>query len=311
MAKCLVLGANGLLGSVLVRDLSAKKHQVIAFDRFSEKHFNFTINENVSVLKGDFMNLADLNHSLKDVDYVFHFISTSNPIVTENNPLLDIETNLLMSIKLFELCVKNNIKRIIYPSSGGAIYGLNQQSVIKGYYNENDLPLPVSPYAIGKLSIESYLRYFKIKHKLDYIVYRISNPYGPNQSRASLQGVIPIFIEKLINNEPITVYGDGSMIRDYIYVDDVAKMIVNSFESKHKHDLYNIGSGNGTTINSIIKNIEIIMHKRAIIRYLDKPSTFVDKVVLDTSRFISEHEIKPEFNLKKGIRAVINARNRN
>jgi len=305
MVKCLVLGANGLLGSVIVRDLSVN-HQVIAFDRYSEDKVNFHLNENISVFKGDFMNIKDLSLSLKGVDYVFHFISTSNPIVSEDNPLLDIETNILMSVKLFELCVKHKVKRVIYPSSGGAIYGVNKNSESKSSYSENDLTLPISPYAIGKLTIENYLRYFKNKHQLDYVVYRISNPYGSNQPKTTQQGVIPIFIEKILSNQTLTVYGDGSMIRDYIHVDDVSRMIMKSFEKEHKQDVYNIGSGCGTSIKDIINTIEIISKKKASVKYTVKPSSFVERVVLDTSRFKNEFNLKPSIKLTEGIAGLIN-----
>ncbi|USN96591.1 MAG: NAD-dependent epimerase/dehydratase family protein [Candidatus Nomurabacteria bacterium] len=302
MAKCLVLGANGLIGSYIVDSLVDAGHEVRAFDRFGADKENYKESDNVSQFTGDFLNSNDLKIALEGMDYVFHFISTTTPITAENDPTIDIETNIRMSVELFQLCVEKGIKRIIYPSTGGAIYGLSPTST--GVHSEDDPTLPVSPYAIGKLTIENYLRYFYTKYGLDYITFRISNPYGNRQSHQSKQGVIPIFLDRISNNQPITVYGDGSMIRDYIYVKDVADMIVNAFDKQHKRNTYNIGYGNGASVNEIIDCIEEVTGIKPNIKHETKPVTFIDKVVLDTSRYMSEFHMEPSTSLRDGIDAT-------
>jgi UDP-glucose 4-epimerase len=303
MTRTLVLGANGLIGSYIVDALVAKGHFVRAFDKFSGDTLNYQKSENVEQFTGDFLNSDDLKKSLEDIEYVFHFISTTTPITAENNPTIDIETNIRMSVELLQLCVDAGIKRVLYPSTGGAIYGLSSASGT-GVHSEDDPTHPVSPYAIGKLTVENYLRYFHTKFGLDYVTFRISNPYGSRQATHSKQGVIPIFLDRIRKEEQITVYGDGSMIRDYIYVKDVADMIVEAFDKDHQHMTYNIGSGGGSSVKEIIDCIKDIVGKEPNINYEPQPATFVDKVVLDMTRYENEFQLKATTSLHDGVLAT-------
>ena len=202
MANCLVVGANGFLGSHLVDVLSARGHHVTAFDRFSgEQRYTAT---GVRRLVGDFMNRADLRGALEGQQHVFHFLSTTSPATSEGDPTLDVRTNVAGSIALFELAVDAGVERIAFASTGGAIYGDQTSALI----TEQALAMPISPYAIGKLTIEGYLRYFERKHGLQSVSFRISNPYGPRQHPHTKQGVIPIFLQRIAEGLPVTVLGD-------------------------------------------------------------------------------------------------------
>lgn len=299
MSKCLILGANGFIGSHLVDTLVKKGYDIRAFDRFSEDEPRFDGNDSIEIISGDFLNRDDLAHALTDVDYVFHFISTTTPASVENDPSIDIETNIRMSVALFEECVKAKIKKVIFASTGGAIYGDNSSAGVK----EDVTPLPVSPYAIGKLTIEHYLRYFKHKYGLNSVTYRISNPYGERQSLSSKQGVIPIFLSHIARNEPLTILGDGTMVRDYIYVKDAVSMVAQSFE-KAQHHLYNLGSGHGYTINELVETMKDITGKDLQIDHKEVPSTYVEKIVLDTMLLNDEFNIFPKVELSEGIAAT-------
>ncbi len=298
MSRTLVLGANGFIGSHLVDSLSSAGHIVRAFDRFSSGRAVFNQHENVEIFAGDYLNKNDLENALKDVEYVFHFISTTTPASVENDPKVDIETNIRMSVELFGLCVKAGVKRVIFASTGGTVYGspLNDEP-----HKETDTPFPVSPYAIGKLTIEHYLRYFRVKHHLDSVTFRISNPYGERQPFHRKQGVIPIFLENISRNLPINVMGDGSMVRDYIYIKDLTDIIAEVFEKPVKHHTYNLGSGEGKTVNEIVATIERVTGKEFVIEHKEVPSTFLPKVVLDTSRFVEEFNFKPKTELTEGV----------
>jgi UDP-glucose 4-epimerase len=298
MAKCLVVGANGFIGSHLVDKLVQKGEEVRAFDRFGEKPINFLPNENIEKVSGNFLNRADLGNALEGVDYVFHLVSTTTPATAENDPLIDIETNVRMSVEFLEECVSHKVKKVIFTSTGGAIYGdVGTDAPI----NEDTNPQPVSPYAIGKLTIEHYLRYFSRKYGFSTLTFRISNPYGERHSPINRQGVIPIFLHHIANNEPITLLGDGSMVRDYLYVDDLASLIASSFKEA-KMPLYNLGSGSGVSLNELIETIEYVTQREIQIENSPKPPTFVQKVVLDISRFKNEFGIASETSLEEGIR---------
>ncbi|HRN90148.1 MAG TPA: NAD-dependent epimerase/dehydratase family protein [Candidatus Saccharibacteria bacterium] len=299
MSRTLVLGANGFIGSHLVDRLAADGHTVRAFDRFGNSETKFNSNDNVEIFSGDFLNKSQLEDALRDIDYVFHFISTTTPATAENDPMIDIDTNIRMSVELFQLCVKAEVKRVLFASTGGAIYGEGGRENVP--HQETDQTLPISPYAIGKLAIENYLRYFRAKHQLNSTVFRISNPYGERQPFHRKQGVIPIFLENIYRNHPITVLGDGSMVRDYIYVKDVASMISSVFENDSLQDVYNLGSGGGTSLSEIIQIAESVTGKNVTIEHEPVPPTFVHSVVLDTSRFMGDFNIKPETNLSDGM----------
>jgi UDP-glucose 4-epimerase len=230
------------------------------------------------------------------VDYVFHFISTTTPITSENDPLIDVDTNIRMSVQLFEECVEAGVKKVIFASTGGAIYGTNSSDDV----SEGTLPQPISPYAIGKLSIEHYLHYFAKKRGLESVVYRISNPYGERQSLNAKQGVIPIFLQHIARDEPITVLGDGSMVRDYMYVKDVAELVVASFEHA-KQDLYNLGSGQGVNLNELVEAMKGIVARPININHQESPPTFVEKIVLNTDRFTQEFGLEAKTALAEGI----------
>lgn len=297
MTKSIVFGGNGFMGSHLVDQLVKQGHEVTCFDRFSEGTKKYTA-KNVIQYIGDIMNTADVSKALTGQEYVFHFISTTTPVTAENDPTLDIKTNIASSVELLNRCVKHNIKKVFFASTGGAIYGDQNTPLI----NEQSPTLPFSPYAIGKLTIENYLRYFKKKFGLDYVVLRISNPYGTRQGLNKKQGVIPIFLRHLIEHEPITVYGNGSMVRDYIYIEDAVKMIAQIADTNNQHTVYNIGAGAGYSVNQLVDCIAKVTEQSPIINHIETPVTFVEKAVLDTSRFNAEFGVQPTTKLEEGIK---------
>jgi UDP-glucose 4-epimerase len=299
MSNCLVLGADGFIGSHLVDRLAEQGHNVRAVDRFKGGvGFNLTGDRpNVQLVTGDFLNRDDLDAALENIEYVFHFVSTTTPATSAKDPMIDIDTNIRGSVQLFELCVQHNIKRVIYPSSGGAIYGQDLPRPI----TENDLTEPVSPYAIGKLAIEGYLRYFQETHNLDYLALRISNPYGVRQNLTGNQGVIPIFLNLIHQGLPINVFGDGSMVRDYIYISDLIDMAVRIFDQPTKYHTYNLGTGEGLPLKGLIEAMEATAHKPVKVNYLPSRPTDIEHVLLDISRYREEFGDPKLISLPDGI----------
>lgn len=299
MAKCLVLGANGFIGSHLVDALTNDGHFVRCFGRYKNDNYLFNETDSTEIFRGDFLSRTDLEKSLEDIDYVFHFISTTNPLVSDANPYIDIDTNIRMSVELFSLCAQHNVKRVIFASTGGAIYG---DVVSNSPITEETLPEPFSPYAISKLTIEKYLNYFRHKHGLQSTTVRISNPYGPRQNILSGQGVIPIFLNKVRLNEPVTIYGDGNMVRDYMYIDDLVSMIPPlATATSPAHNVYNLSSGKGHSVNQLVAAIERVTGKTVLREFRATPATYVDSVVLNNNRYLSEFDIKPATELDQGI----------
>lgn len=306
MANIIVFGANGFIGRNLVRALAATKaDSIVAFDKFSayqrDSSHAFESHPNVKVMIGDFFNRGDITNALKDMDYVFHLVSATTPVTSNNDPLIDI-TNIKGSIELFDACVKAGVKKVVFISSGGTVYGDIDSEKI----DELTLPAPHSPYGIGKLTIEHYLRYFQYVSGLKYVVYRVANPYGPGQNIHGKQGVIPIFMHQFLTDSPITIYGKGDMIRDYLYVDDLIEMITTSYAKDTKHPEYNVGSGHGSSVNELVAAIEKCSGIRVPKRHSPTPPTFVRRSVLDINRFVGEFGVKPRTSLEEGIKKTWN-----
>lgn len=278
---CLVLGGNGFIGSHIVDRLVANGQLYIrVMDHFGGG-VRFHESPNIEIVKGSAFDLNDLNEALKEVSYVIHTLSATNPFTADLDPYADIE-NLHRSIEIFEACAKANVKKIGFISSGGAVYGTLAEQKIA---NEQDIPMPISPYGICKLATEHYMEYFKRKYGLEYIVYRLSNPYGPRQVFKQGQGVIPAFLHHLMNDEEITIMGDGTASRDYIYIEDAAQMIAESIVKPNKHGVYNLGSGKQTMLNDIVASVERVLGKKAPVRYIEAPKTMAQKTDISMERF--------------------------
>jgi UDP-glucose 4-epimerase len=297
VARCLVIGGNGFIGSHVVDSLAGRGHQVTVFDRHRPGPSRFD-SRGVETIHGDFLNAADVRASLEGQDVVLHFLSTTDPATAQSDPTIDIRTNITSSVQLFSACADAGISRVYFASSGGAIYGDQDRQV----FAETDVTLPVSPYAIGKQTIESYLRYFRRTHGLESTSFRISNPYGPRQNPLKRQGVIPIFLRRVAEGAPLTVLGDGSMVRDYLYVGDLAEMIAEVVTIGPQHDLYNLGSGVGTTITELVETIREVTRRDVTVEHVARPPTFVDHVVLSVARFEAEFATRAATPLADGVR---------
>jgi UDP-glucose 4-epimerase len=291
-----VVGANGFIGSHLVDELVASGREVTAFDRFSSRAPSFVGPASIRV--GDFLNRGELEQAVAGQDEVYHFLSTTTPATAESDPQLDVRTNLAQTVELLEIASAAGVKQFYFASTGGAIYG----SQGKAEYAEEDRTLPVSPYAIGKLAIENYLGYFRATHGLESTVFRISNPYGTRQHPNKKQGLIPIALRQIAAGLPVVQFGDGSMVRDYVYVEDLVKMIVTVSDGARRHEVYNLGSGTGHTVTDVFDAIRSTTGVDFAVEQRPKPPTFVDRVVLDTARFTTEFGNQELTPLEEGVR---------
>lgn len=282
MARCLVIGGNGFLGSHVVDELVVGGHEVTVFDRFSSPPT--FISSSVRRVRGDYLDTEALRSALEGQELLFHLLSTTTPVTADADPTLDVRTNVAQGVELLSLAVAAGIHRVYFASTGGAIYGDQPIDSVP----ETALPLPVSPYAIGKLALEGYLRYFERKHGLKSVTFRISNPYGPRQHAGKKQGVIPIFLHHIARGEPVEVFGGTSMVRDYLFAPDVARMMVAVVDVEPAHDLYNIGSGHGASLEELISLARRITGRTVEVVTLPRPATFVQRSVLDTSRYRAE-----------------------
>jgi UDP-glucose 4-epimerase len=227
-------------------------------------------------------------------------LSTTSPATADADPALDVRTNLIQSISLLQAAVDAKVKTVYFASTGGAIYGPQGHST----YSENDQTLPISPYGVGKLAIERYLEYFRRTHGLEYVVFRISNPYGPRQRPETQQGLIPIALRRVMAGLPVVRLGDGGMVRDYVYVGDVVSAISPVVDASPCYRVYNVGSGVGQSVNEVLDHLREVIGRDFDVEEQPAPASFVDRVVLDTSRFRFEFGEIAKTSLSDGIRAT-------
>ncbi len=292
--KTLVLGGCGFIGSHIVDRLVATGHSVRVFDRHPEKYRPPV--DGVDYVFGDFRDSVALLEVLTDVEAVYHLVSATFPGTAALDPQADVRDNLPPTLGLLDAMVKSGVTRLLYMSSGGTVYGIPEVVPTPETH-----PLrPTSSYGIVKTAIEHYVELYGRTRGLRPVIVRPSNPYGPRQAHVGIQGVVTTFLNRVARNEPIEVWGDGSVIRDYLYVEDLARLCVMASDSG-KTGVFNGGSGHGTSIREIIGHIEV-----ATGRTLDpvfKPARPVDvpRSVLDMSLVTKEFQWSPTTGLQEGI----------
>jgi UDP-glucose 4-epimerase len=299
LKKCIIFGGNGFIGSHLAESLVQRGYRVKVFDTFQSGTRNLSgILDEVEIIEGNFLDPHDVSKAVEGIDFLFHYVSTTNPATSVNDPVFDIESNVAGSVRLFQAAVRAGVKKVIFPSSGGTIYGKTKGEPLK----ESSPLNPVNPYAISKLAIERYLDYFHQSYGLEYLILRYSNPYGERQNPYAKQGVIPIFLNKIKNNEKPVIYGDGSAIRDYIYIRDAIDATVSAFESRTPERVFNIGSGQETSLNQLIGIMSDVTGMDCSPEYRKDTGVYLSKFVLDISRIQKETGWKPSVDLHEGIK---------
>jgi len=290
----LILGGNGFIGSHLVEALK-NKHQVTVFD----KSPNLFIKEyaEVNYVYGDFGNTDLLSKVLDNKHVVYHLLSTTVPYSADINPIFDIESNLIGTVKLLDMIVEKGIERFVYSSSGGTVYG-------KSHYLPMDEEHPCNPvgsYGIVKNTVERYIQMYALKNKFSYLIARPSNPYGPRQNYTKNQGLIAKLIYNGMCQDKFTIWGDGSAIRDYIYINDLVDFLKIAGLSSES-GIFNVGSGAGMSINQIILALSSIIDKMPPLEYIDNKGNFVEKVILDIKHAREKFDWKPKVTLEEGLR---------
>jgi len=294
--NCLILGGNGFIGSHLVDKLLAENHHVRVFDKYKELYRPPV--PTVEYHYGDFGNRGLLSRALSGIDTVFHLISTTLPKTSNDDPAFDVSSNVIETIFLLEQCVAHKIKKVIFISSGGTVYGLPETLPIR----EDSPTNPLCSYGIAKLTNEKYLALFNYLHGLDYAVVRPSNPYGSRQNPAAAQGAVSVFLGKAIRNEMIEIWGDGEIVRDYLFIDDLTDAIYRTAVTPTKSRVFNIGSGEGISLNYILKAIGNITAAEIKVEYRSKRLFDVPKIFLDISRAKEELGWAPVTPFEAGLK---------
>lgn len=272
-----IVGCNGFIGRHLSENLAQNKN--ISLKLFGRSDTNLT---NIEALYIKF-NLSDKNSFIKEIinlDLIYYLASDSIPFSSWENPKIEIEKNLLPFLDFLGCISKSNVKKIVFISSAGTIYGSSSEKL-----NEEANKFPFSPYGINKLTMEYYLNYYQEKNNLKYDVFRVSNIYGEDQQTNKGLGIINTFLENIISKKNIKVYGNGETIRNYIYIKDVVRFITTSVETDLSiSNIYNLCSNDNLSINELLKIIKSTVTEAHEIIYVEQRSSDNPFISLDNSK---------------------------
>jgi len=300
--KILVTGGAGFIGSHIADRLIEKGYRVVVVDDLSSgKRDN--INRKAKFYQLDICDpkLAQI-FAREKFDAVFHLAAQISAMHSVVDPLFDAKINVLGTINILENVIKYKVKKIIYTSSGGVLYG-----------NAKILPTqetskigPICPYGVSKLTAENYLKYYFRNFGLDFIALRYGNVYGPRQDGKGEAGVIAIFIENFLAKKPCIIYGDGNQTRDYVYVLDVARANVmfleaNTSKLSLKDRFFNIGTGKEITVNGIYQALKSLLGKRSSVIYKEARLGDIYRSCLDFSKIKKLLKWQPEYVFDQGI----------
>lgn len=282
MKKVLIIGGNGFIGSNLSNCLIKHKYEVYSFDiqlpRLKVDDVNYIV--------GDFFDDECLEKAITGMDVIIHSLSTVNPGNSNERFMQGYSRDFVQSVKLFDMCIKKHIK-VIFLSSGGTVYGIQDEQPIK----ETALPAPINHYGAVKLCIENVMRTFNIQLHTKMLIARISNPYGPGQDFHKGVGFVDASLKKTLRNETIEIWGDGNVVRDYIYIEDVCEMLCSLIEYDGDEEVFNLSSNEGMSLNDIIEEIELLGLNPNVV-YKPARSVDVPKVILDNSKIMKVHSMK-------------------
>lgn len=297
MSRILCTGGAGFIGSHVAEALVKLGHEVIIIDNLSTGDFS-NIQSGVFIKRSITDSLDDLFAKYK-FDYVFHLAAQINLRHSIKQPLEDATTNIIGSLNILENCVKYNIKRIIFSSTGGAIY--SSQSLLP--FTENSEAKPESPYGLAKQTIENYMEFFRKTYGLQYTVLRYSNVFGPRQNAKGEAGVISIFIERALHNDNLIIFGDGNQTRDFVYVDDVVQANLLSFDAE-LNGTYNVSSNVQYSINEVAYKIIDEVSTSSKIVYVDAIPGEMVHTQLSADKLIKAGW-KPKWNIDNGITKTV------
>jgi UDP-glucose 4-epimerase len=272
-----ILGAGGFIGAHLYATLSALGHDVIGFSRGKPPPW---LRAERWVL-GDFRDEECLRTLLREGDIIFDLVGTSSPATSNGDPLADLRDSVASRLRFLEILRAIPPRRFVTLSSGGTVYGVTNGAPV----DETAPTEPLCAYGVSKLAIEKYTALYAHLHGLDHIVLRVSNAFGEHQHLKRQQGVVAAFVKATVEGRPIEIWGDGSVVRDYVHVADVADALVRCLTVRSpEHRVINIGSGIGRSVLDVAHGIQRLSNRPLNILYRPGRKADVPHVVLDTRR---------------------------
>lgn len=282
--RIVLLGATGFIGTNLTIRLAENSACDLTVVGRNRAHFkdieSFSFN-NVRFVQSDLSADTDFDELVKGADTVYHLLCSTVPTTSNIHIPEELKTNVLLSANLFEACVRQGVKKVVFLSSGGTVYGREAKCPIVEETPTN----PISSYGVQKITIEKLLYLYNYLYHMDYRIIRLSNPYGPYQRPNGVLGAVTTFTYKALRGEEIMVYGDGSVVRDFIFIDDAIRGIMKIVYGESEHRTFNLGCGHGTSIKTVLQTIEKVLGTDLKIHYLDARPVDVPVNYLDIQRY--------------------------
>lgn len=292
--KYVITGGLGFIGLHLVERLTAEGHSVRILDPGLPKK---KLPERAEHWQGDGTKADFLYDCLRGTDVIFHLAGSLLPNDSNRRPGEDVSGTLTANLQLMTCAVESGVQKLVYASSGGTIYGIPQHYPVEETHPTD----PISSYGIVKLATEKYLALFERLHGLKFASLRYSNPYGEGQNPFRNFGVIAAFLGAIATESEITIWGDGSAVRDFIYVRDAIDATVLAANYAGNERIFNIGSGEGTSLRELVDLIESVTGKTARRKYLAARGGDVPAVVLDRRRAREAFGWEPATTLSTGL----------
>ncbi|MBA3663136.1 MAG: NAD-dependent epimerase/dehydratase family protein [Bacteroidetes bacterium] len=299
MQNVAIIGSNGFIGRHLTQRLSREKNNSLYLFGRGESSISA---ENLPYKKIDFFDKEKLKTDFSNIDIVYYLASETIPATSWDTPMLEIEKNLIPFINFLEVISKLQVKKVAFVSSAGTVYGTTE-----GRVPENSDKKPFSPYGITKLTMENFLSYYKVRYGIQYDVYRVSNVYGEGQDIGKGLGIINTFLEKIIKEKQVKVYGDGEATRNYIYVKDVAELLSFSVRNISSSDIFNISSNSTLSINNLVKVMKIIVREDFTVSYEQGRKSDNSYIDLDNSKILGSFDGFEFTNINDGVRKTYNS----
>lgn len=298
-----VFGANGFIGRHLVRRLYQSGIRTIAFGRDFPDDFFVSVGGNIETRKVDFNDELETHTMLQGLTDVVQLINSSNPAMGNKRIISDLMHNVAPQVRFIESCVMSQIKSFVFISSGGTVYGVPQAKPIR----EDHPTEPLNSYGLTKLTVEHYLKMLSRTTDMGYTVLRVSNPFGPGQLSYKGQGLVATILKRYSDKEDVTIFGDGTAERDYIYIDDVIDAIELSVVGEPTRDVFNIGSGQGKSVLEVLEAIEKELGSTLDRTFVEGRATDTPSNVLDISKAKSQLNWAPKTGFDEAIRRTVSA----
>lgn len=297
----LILGAAGFIGTNLTLKIAEDQSNNITlvdrdatyFSSISSRNF-----DNIRYVEDNITINSDLEKIVDGQEVIYHLVSTTVPTTSNQFISQELTANVVFTARLLDACVAKGAKKVVFISSGGTVYGKEVGCPLK----EDTPTKPISSYGIQKVTIEKLLYLYRYMYGLDYRIIRLANPYGPYQRPNGVLGAVTTFTYKALKSEKITVYGDGSVVRDFIYIDDAMRGILNIVNGENKHRIFNLGCGYGTSIKEVLETIARALEIEIKVEHTPARKVDVPVNYLDISRYEEAYGKLNPISLEDGIK---------